>query len=260
MTVSRRDPRFICSRAFERAYHVVAHSPLIQRVPFYRLGCQARHELLVLESLERELVAHLLGGVVATHIGYLARLNLHLDIGAEFDLSVLDIGVGVGDALHVGRRNDIGAENEGGGGDDGRADHVGAQQAPEAHACREHGDYLGVVGQFRGEEDDRYEGEQRAELIGEIGQEVQEIVEDGGVERSLEERVELLVDVEHHRDGQYQRYGEDIGSEELLENIAVENLEHGGQRRRVTRSTISVFQLLKSPSRIWRRASPVSQR
>ena len=63
-------------------------------------------------------------------------------------------------------------------------------------------------------------------MVGEVGQEVEEIVENGGFKRSLDKGVEFLVDVEHHHNRQQQYDGEDIGSEELTDDVAVENLEH----------------------------------
>ena len=247
----------------EVAYHIVVDAPVVERVPHDALRREARAQtFLLVEALEREAGAGLGDVVVAAHVGDLPRLHHQHDVGAVVHAFVLDVGVGVVDALDVGRRDDVGVEHEGGGGYDGCCHKIGPQQAPEAHARGEHGYDLAVAGQLGCEEDDGNEGEQRRELVGEIRQEVDVVFQYGGTERCLEEGVELLVDVEHHHDGQQQYDGKNVGAEEFPYYVAVENLEHGGgcYRRRFTRSSMSRFHAGKSPAWMCLRASPASHR
>ena len=100
---------------------------------------------------------------------------------------VLDISVRVVDTLYVGRRYDVGAQHKGSHSYDRCTHQIRTQKAPEAHAGRKHSDYLAVLRKLRRKEDYRDECEQRRELVGEIRQEVEEVVEYGGVERCLDE-------------------------------------------------------------------------
>ena len=135
---------------------------------------------------------------------------------------------------------------------------VGPSEAPETHACGQHGYDFGVPCEFGGKKYDRDECEERRELVGEIRQEVNEIVDNRRFERRFKKRIELLVDIEHNDDGEQKHYREDISAEKLSYYISVEYLEH--QSLLISFSTISVFHGLKSPAMIWRRASPTSHR
>ena len=97
----------------------------------------------------------------------------------------------------------------------------------DARARGEHGDDLGVVGQLGGEEDHRDEYEQRAEEVGEVGDEVEVVVKDDRLPRGIvgHELVDVLVVVEHHGDGDDQRYGKEIMAQELRDDVPVQTTE-----------------------------------
>lgn len=119
--------------------------------------------------------------------------------------------------------DDIGVQHERAERDDPGRNRVGQHQPPETHPARQHGDHFRIVCQLRGEEDDGDESEQRAEQIGEIGDEVHVIVEDDRFQRHVraQELVDLLVDVEDDRDGDDQGNRKDISAQELLDDIPV---------------------------------------
>jgi hypothetical protein len=93
----------------------------------------------------------------------------------------------------------------------------------QTRARGKHRDDFGVFGQFRGEEDDRNEHEQRTEEVREIGYEVQVIIKDNGPTRSIvgHKLIDMLVVVEHYRYGNYQCYREEVGSKKLLYYVPI---------------------------------------
>ena len=196
---------------------------------FNALRRQVGHEFLVLELVEREAVAALRDVVEVGDICHDARIHLHLDIidGSDFsafsDVAVLEV-----DARDVALGNDVGAEDEGGEGDDARADHVGAEQASETHARGFHRNYLAVVGEFGSEENDGDENEEGAEEVGEVGNEIDVVVEDNLLHRGVTdgEFVDFLVVVED--DGNHDDDGdeEDVGAEELVDDVSVNPSNH----------------------------------
>ena len=97
------------------------------------------------------------------------------------------------------------------------------------NSCQ-HGDNLGVACKLRREEDHGDEDEERREQIGEVGDEVRVVVEHNGFQRCviLRELCQVLVHVEHDGDGDNQDDGEEIGADELLDDIPVEPFDEGG--------------------------------
>ena len=81
-----------------------------------------------------------------------------------------------------------------------------------------------MVGQLRCKEDNRNEGEQRTEQIRIIGNEVQVVIENDGLQRYIgtEEFVDFLIDVEHDSNGNDQQNRKHIGPEELLDDVSVD--------------------------------------
>ncbi len=206
----------------------------MESIPADSLGRQTRHKRLAVKRLQRKLIARLLQVVITRHIGYLPLGHLELDIRAIVHTLVFDILVGIIDAFDIGRRDYIRAQHKRDGRDDRRTYQIRPQQTPIAHARRKHGYDLTVVGQLGGEKYHRDKREQRAELIGKIRQEVKEIIKDCGLERCLEKRIELLVDVKHHRNRQYQKYSEYVCAEKLAYYVPIEYFHN----RRVTFSII----------------------
>lgn len=98
---------------------------------------------------------------------------------------------------------------------------VRPSEAPETHACGQHGYDFGVACEFGGEEYDRDECEERRELVGEIRQEVDEIIANRCLERRFEKSVKFLVDIKHHGNGQDENDGENVGAEKLTDDISV---------------------------------------
>ena len=79
----------------------------------------------------------------------------------------------------------------------------------------------------RGEKDDGNEDEQRAEKVGEVGDEVEVVVEDDALPRSIigHELVDVLVVVEHHGDGDDQGDGKEVMAQELRDDVPVQTTE-----------------------------------
>ena len=129
------------------ANDIVFDAPAVEGIPLDALGSEARHEPFVaVKEVEREAHAALGVGVITAHICYLSGGHHKHDVRAIIHAFVLDIGVAVIDALDIGGRYDVSAEQECCGSDDTRRNHVRAQQSPEAHAGGEHGNNLGVAG------------------------------------------------------------------------------------------------------------------
>ena len=269
--------------AVHLAYHVVLDDPAVigRRVVGDAACRQVRHQLLVLELVQREAVARLAVVLEAVDVGNDARVHLQLDVSGRVGLSGLVVLVLEVDARHAALGDDVSAQPEGDHGNDGRRHHVGPQHALEAHARREHRDDFGVLGQLRGEEDDGNEHEQRAEQVGEVGDEVHVVVEDDGAPRRFvrHELVLLLVEVEHHGNRNDERDGKDVRPQELLDDVHVQPLEEsasqpGGVNLQLrhpyafqffhnlvdTRFTIIGFHVAKSPAMMCLRASPTSHR
>ncbi len=198
----------------------------MQGIVAYRLCRKARYEFLVLERFQRKLVAGLLIVVIARHVGYLAFRHLELDVGSIVHTLVFHIGVRIVYALDIGGRDDICTEDIGCKRYDRGAYQIGPQQTPVTHAGGQHGYNLRIVGQLGCKEDDRYECEQRAELVGKVRQKVEKVIEYRGPERGFEKGIELLIYVKHYRDSEYERYRENVGSEELANYVPVKYL-HG---------------------------------
>ena len=220
---------YLLLHAVHFAYHVVLDDPVV-------IGCrivadaarrQVRHQLLVLELVQREAVARLAVVLEAVDVGDDARVHLQLDVAGRVGLSGLVVLVLEIDARHAALGDDVRPQPEGGDGDDGGRHHVGPQHALEAHAGGEHCDDLRVLGQLRGEENDGDEHEQRAEQVGEVGDEVHVVVEDNGAPGRVvrHELVLLLVEVEHHGNGDDEGDGKDVRPQELLDDVHVQPLQ-----------------------------------
>ena len=80
---------------------------------------------------------------------------------------------------------------------------------------------------FRGEKDDSYKDEQRAKQIGEVGDEVDIIVEHDSLQRRviLGELRQILINIEHNRYGDDENNREEIGTDKLTYDIPVEPLD-----------------------------------
>ena len=166
--------------------------------------------------------------VVAADVGERPRLDLPVDVAVELGvllafyvlrLEIDDVPLRNGDQPEVERQRQRG--------DDQRPEEVGPHQPAERHAAREHGHDLGLVGHLRGEEDAGDEGEQAAELVDEVGDEVEVVVEDDRFQGcvQLREVVDLLHVVEDHHDHDDHGDGEEIGRQELAQYVTVQNLE-----------------------------------
>ncbi len=211
----------------EVAAHKVEEVPVVQRIPSHGLrrkpACKA---FLVVETVKSETAAGAAVVLVGGHIGNLPRRHHEHYIGAIVHTLVAHIAVGVLYPLHIGRRNNVGAEHKCCRGYYRSRYQIGAQQSPEAHAGREHGYELAVASQFGGEEYYGNESEQRRKLVGEIRKEIHEIVHHRGLQRCLQKGVEFLVDIEHNHYCQQQNDGKNVSSQELTDYVPVENLEH----------------------------------
>ena len=157
-------------------------------------------EFLVLEFIETEAVAALPVVVVILHVCYYPVAYLHLNVlcrGVLLLVAVHGVEVLPDDGAV---RYDVCAQIERERRDKDTRDHVRAHQALERNSSGEHGDYLRVAGKLRGEEDYGNEDKQRAEEVGEVGHEVQIVVEYYGFERCLIlcELCQVLIDIEYY--------------------------------------------------------------
>ena len=203
---------------------VIAHGPQAYRVVTDRLGGETRLEGCSVKFLQRETETTTGRIIIPRHVSHHAGFDLQLDVVAINHFLVLDPLVGVGNALNVGRRNDIGRQHITAHGNHGRREEVRQRQAMEADAVRQHGNDLAAVGKTRGEENHCDEGKQRAELAEYEGQEVHEVLEHGRLERCSEHSVQFLVDIEDDDNGKQQQDGKEEGTQEILDDIAVEAL------------------------------------
>ena len=165
---------------------------------------------------------------VAAQVDERARLYLAVDVGVVAHRAVLLAVFALelhGGALRDGDHPEV--QHQRNDRDDQRPEEVGPHEAAEAHAAREHGDDLGLVGHLRGEEDHGDEGEQAAELVDEEGYEVEVVVEDDGLDRRLQLRevVDLLHIVEDHHHHDDHRDGEKVGFQEFSDDVSVQYLE-----------------------------------
>ena len=275
-------PGDVLFHALHLANHVILDDPVMRPggIVGDAAGGQVGDELLVLELVQREAVTRLTVILKAVYVGYDARVYLQLDIACGVGLALLVVLVFEVDTGDASLRNDVRTQAEGDNGDDGCRHHVGPEHALEAHAGGEHGDNLRVLSQLGGEENDGYEHEQGAEQVGEVGDEVQVIVEKDGTPRCVmgHELVLLLVEVEHHGYRDDEHNGEDVSTEELLDDVSVQAAEESaGQlgeadvqpgeayswflhNRVDICCTIRGFHVAKSPTMMCLRASPTSHR
>ena len=100
---------------------------------------------------------------------------------------------------------------------------IGPHKTSETHTSRQHSDNLGLVRHLRGEEDYRDEGEQSAELIDEVGDEVDVVVENDSRHRGVGsgEVIDTLRIVEDDQNDGNHRNSEDVGAQKLTQDIAV---------------------------------------
>ena len=118
-------------------------------------------------------------------------------------------------------RNDVGAEVVRQYRNQHARNHVGAQESLKRNSRGQHGDDFGVSSEFRGE---------GTEKVGVVGHPIHVIVENDGLQWCviLDERVEILVDVEDDGDGDDQQNREEVGADEFSDDIPVEPLDEGG--------------------------------
>ena len=221
--------RDVLAQSLQFAYGHIIEPPVVahvaQGVVFHCGGCQMRDELLVLELVQREVYTCLADAVEVLHEGYHAGIHLQLHIvGIGGVLLAALILVLKRQTLDASAWDNLCAQVESHGRNDGRTDEVGSQEASETHAGTDHGYYLAVVGQLRSEEDDTQKDEERAEEVGEVGDEVEIILEDDGVPSGVVrgELIHVLVEVKHHSDTDNQQYGEEVCPQELCYQISVD--------------------------------------
>ena len=123
----------------------------------------------------------------------------------------------------VGIRNDEKVETERKYRDQRGGEYIRHHHPVIAYTTGQNGDYLGVRSHLGCEEDDRNEHEQRTEHVHEVWYEIDIIVEDDSLKRSLlgNEIVDLLTDVEDDDDADYKKQRHEEGAYELLRDITV---------------------------------------
>ena len=200
------------------------------------------------------------------------RIDLQLHILGKLRLFLLLVYVLKVEPRDASLRNDVGPQQESHHCNDGSRNHIRAHQALEAHPGGHHGDNLRILCQFGGEEYHRDEHEQRTEQVGKIGDEVGVVLENDTFPRGMVGRklIDILIEVEHHGNGNNQCNGKEICTQKLLDKI---HIQLGNETfiplhiqsffnysRAATRFTIEAFQEAKSPVMIWRRASRVNHK
>ena len=121
---------------------------------FERAGHRAA--VILLQREERRLLRTV---VVAADVGERPRLDLPVDVAVELGvlLAFYVLRLEIDDVpLRNGYQPEVQRQRKAA--DDQRPEEIGPHQAAERHAAREHGDDLGLVGHFRGEEDTGDEG------------------------------------------------------------------------------------------------------
>ena len=219
---------------------------------FERAGHRAA--VILLQREERRLLRTV---VVAADVGERPRLDLPVDVAVELGvlLAFYVLRLEIDDVpLRNGYQPEVQRQRKAA--DDQRPEEIGPHQAAERHAAREHGDDLGLVGHFRSEENDGDEGEQSAELVDEEWNEIQVIVEDDRLERRFRLRkvVDLLHVVEDHHDHDDHRDSEEVGAQELAEDIPVEDLESGEAEMREL--SFHRGSSVTACGRVWRPSAP----
>src|SRR5690606_415266 len=141
-----------------------------------------------------------------------------------------------------------------------RRHHVGLQKTHKTHAATQKRDDLGLIRHSRGEKYHSDKIDQRVEHV-EVKRDPACIIFEGYLfDRSLV--VEQILepfgnskDDHHHRKDHHRKH---IGGEVLFDYISINDLHV--QSRSSNFRTIVSFHSLKSPAKIWRRASPTSHR
>ena len=240
-------------------------------------GCKVGDQLLVIELVQRKAITGLAVVFKTFDIGNYPRIHFQLDVPCRIRLTGFVVLVLKIDTCHTAFGNDIRPEAECYYRNDCCRHHVRTQHTLEAHSRREHGNNFRVLRQFGSKEDYGDKHEQRTEQVGKVGDEVQIIIKDNSIPRRFmrHETVHLLVEVEHHRNGDNQCNGKDIRTQELLNDVPVQPLQEFTSRQLYilpyppvhfshnlvdTRFTIIGFQVAKSPTMIRLRASPASHR
>ena len=216
--------------------------------------CGHRSRFVLFQAEERSLVRFL--GVVAD-IGERTGFDLTVDIFIVLETRLArDVLVLESHAAALRHRNQPEVQPQRERSDDERPQEIGPHQPPETHAARKHSHDLGLIGHFRGEENDGDEGEQSAELVDEERDEIQVIVENDRLERRFRFRkvVDLLHVVEDHHDHDDHRDSEEVGAQELAEDIPVEDLESGEAEMREL--SFHRGSSVTACGRVWRPSAP----
>ena len=240
-------------------------------------GRKVRDQLFVIELVQRKAITGLAVVFKTFDIGNYPRIHFQLDVPCRIRLTRLVILIFKINTGHAAFGNNIRTETERYNRNDCRRHHIGTQHTLETHACREHSNDFRVLRQFGSKEDYGDKHKQRTEQIGKIGDEVQVIIKHNRIPRRFmrHETVHLLVEVEHHRNGNNQCNGKDIRTQELLNDVPVQPLQEFTSRQLYilpyppvhfshnlvdTRFTIIGFHVAKSPAMICLRASPTSHK
>ncbi len=193
------------------------------------LGREVGDEFLVLKLVELEVVACLRGAVEVFDEGYDAGVHLQLHvvgIGGVLLVATALVLVLEVQPFHRPAGDDLGAQVEGEQGYEGGTDHVGAHEAGQTDASTDHGYDFAVAGQFGGEEDDGDEDEEGGEEVGVVGHEV-EVIDQQLVPwcAVLGELVDVVVIVKDNGHPEDEQDGEEIGTQELRDDVGVYSLE-----------------------------------
>ena len=171
----------LLAQAAQFAHRHIAQLPLVahiaQRIISYALCREVRHQFLVLELVQGEVVARLADTVKMFHerndTGIYLKLYVVRISGTFLRALVL---VFKSQSLGTALWNDLGAQIEREQGNDSRTDHIGAHKPSETHSRTDHGNDFTVVRQLAGKENHTQEHEECAEEIAVIGNEVEIVV------------------------------------------------------------------------------------
>ena len=191
---------------------------------------KVRHQLVVLELIQRETVSRLVVVLIPFHVCNDSTVYLKLDVPDVIGRFLVLVHLFKLQSGDTSRRDDFRSQHIRHHRDDGCRNHVGEHHSFKAHARREHGNDFGVLRQLRGKENHGDEDEERTEQIRIIRNEVQVIVKYDSLQRSLivDEMVDILIYIEYHRNGDNQCDSEEISSQKLDDDIPVKSLQPFG--------------------------------
>ena len=225
------------AQALELADVVLLKCPVVliirQRIILNRCCRQSRHNLFPLEFVKTKTKTAFCLVIKIGNVSHHTWCHLQLYVFYNrrtflFNIRILKIHLG-----HVPLGNDIGTEHKSTDGYQRSGEHIRTQQTTKTHSRCFHRNNLRVICQFGCKEDNGYEYKERTEEVGEIGNEVEVVIEDNllHTDMALRELVNTLVEVKDNGYRYDDSYQKDVGAQELDNDIPIQSFHlHLSQR------------------------------